>query len=211
MGSEETKDRILQAAIEVFARDGFAGAHVAEIAERAEANVALIYRYFGNKEGLLDAVLERFVQVGRLHRHEAFAGQPLPTTPEQIDALVRCGWDYLEERRDLIKIVLFESLKNKDPEAVLIQLFDASVLSRLPSELTRRRDDEALQLVAAAFFFGMMPFLSCLVFYQPWAAHAGVDPERVKEAFFTVFEELYAKHIIDELERIGEAGQGEEV
>ncbi len=211
MSSEETKERILEAAGEIFARDGFAGAHVAEIAERADANVSLIYRYFDSKQGLLEALLDRFIRHGQAQQDELFAGQPLPSTPQQLDTLVRWTWDYLQEKRDLVKIVLFESLKSDDPDAALMELFDRSVVSRLPPSLARRRDDEALELDLAVFFFGLMPFASFLVFGELWAAHLEVDPGRARETFFTVFEDLYGRDILERLKRIRAENQEEEI
>ncbi|HEX3621178.1 MAG TPA: TetR family transcriptional regulator [Acidimicrobiales bacterium] len=62
-----TPGRILQAAIDEFAQFGLAGARVDRIAERAGANKALLYRYFGSKEALFDAAIQtmasRFDQI----------------------------------------------------------------------------------------------------------------------------------------------------
>ena len=60
-----TEARILAAAREVFARRGYDAAGLREIAEMAEANLSLISRYFGGKEGLLDALTEKFVTARR--------------------------------------------------------------------------------------------------------------------------------------------------
>jgi TetR/AcrR family transcriptional regulator len=54
-----TRERILQAAIGEFSHKGLDGARVDEIAQRSRANKRLIYHYFGNKEELFLAVLER--------------------------------------------------------------------------------------------------------------------------------------------------------
>jgi AcrR family transcriptional regulator len=56
--SAPTKARILAAATDEFAAHGLAGARIDRIAEKAEANKQLIYRYFDNKEALLDRTLE---------------------------------------------------------------------------------------------------------------------------------------------------------
>ncbi|SEC22085.1 DNA-binding transcriptional regulator, AcrR family [Nocardioides exalbidus] len=53
-----TRARILEAARVEFAEFGFAGARVDRIAERAQANKAQLYSYFGNKDALFDAVLD---------------------------------------------------------------------------------------------------------------------------------------------------------
>lgn len=56
--SAETRRRLLEAAVEVFAEEGFRGATLQEIARRADANVASTAYHFGNKEGLYAAVFE---------------------------------------------------------------------------------------------------------------------------------------------------------
>ena len=60
-----TEARILTAAREVFAQRGYDAAGLREIAEKAQANLSLISRYFGGKEGLLDALTEQFVTARR--------------------------------------------------------------------------------------------------------------------------------------------------
>ncbi len=52
-----TTEAILVAAREVFTERGYDAAGTREIAERAQANVALINRYFGSKEGLFAAAV----------------------------------------------------------------------------------------------------------------------------------------------------------
>ena len=54
----DRRQQILEAALEIFAEQGFDGATSKEIAERAEVTHGLIYFYFGNKEGLFAAVFE---------------------------------------------------------------------------------------------------------------------------------------------------------
>lgn len=52
-----TSRRILDAAAEEFAGYGFAGARIERIIAAARTNKAQVYGYFGNKEGLFDAVV----------------------------------------------------------------------------------------------------------------------------------------------------------
>jgi AcrR family transcriptional regulator len=56
-GSTETRKRLLQAAGEVFAEQGYRRATVRDICSRADANVAAINYHFGDKERLYRTVL----------------------------------------------------------------------------------------------------------------------------------------------------------
>jgi AcrR family transcriptional regulator len=49
---KETRGRLLNAACEVFAEKGYRNAKVADICNRADANVASVNYYFGNKKNL---------------------------------------------------------------------------------------------------------------------------------------------------------------
>lgn len=55
---ENTRDRLIAAAREVFAESGFKGATVREICRRAEVNVAAVNYHFNGKEALFMAALE---------------------------------------------------------------------------------------------------------------------------------------------------------
>jgi AcrR family transcriptional regulator len=61
--AEQTRERILQAAVAEFGAKGYAGARTAEIAERAGVNQQLISYHFGGKQGLLDELRRRWQQV----------------------------------------------------------------------------------------------------------------------------------------------------
>jgi len=56
------KDQIIEAAARVFAKKGYAGAAVADIAVEAEIGKGTIYAYFDSKEDLFFAVFEWFMQ-----------------------------------------------------------------------------------------------------------------------------------------------------
>jgi AcrR family transcriptional regulator len=60
-----TEARILDAARAVFARRGYDGAGLREVADVARANLSLVSRYFGGKEGLLSALTDRFIAARR--------------------------------------------------------------------------------------------------------------------------------------------------
>ena len=58
---KNTKDRIINAAVQVFAQKGYAGSTVADIAAAAQIGKGTIYQYFASKEDLFFAVFEWFL------------------------------------------------------------------------------------------------------------------------------------------------------
>jgi TetR/AcrR family fatty acid metabolism transcriptional regulator len=56
--SDDKRERILQAAVRVFARKGYFGARVAEIAKKAGVADGTIYLYFRNKEDILVSLFD---------------------------------------------------------------------------------------------------------------------------------------------------------
>lgn len=58
MPSEDRRRQILDTAVDLFARKGFAGTTTKEIAAAAGVNEALIFRHFANKEQLYVAILD---------------------------------------------------------------------------------------------------------------------------------------------------------
>ena len=104
--SAETRDRILAAATEVFARSGFHGARVADIAEQAGIAYGLVYHYFRNKDDILAAIFaERWGQYIE-YLHEV-GKMPLPF-PERMRRLVHFWVEIYRRDPDLMTIMISE-------------------------------------------------------------------------------------------------------
>jgi AcrR family transcriptional regulator len=73
--SAATRELLLAAATAEFADYGLAGARIDRIAERAGANKRLLYVYFGDKDQLFEAVLQR--EIGALGEKTPLAGGDL--------------------------------------------------------------------------------------------------------------------------------------
>ncbi len=59
MPEEETRERILDAATEIFASQGYTGATTRAIAALAGVNEVTLFRHFGSKRNLFQAMVER--------------------------------------------------------------------------------------------------------------------------------------------------------
>lgn len=91
MTDPPTKDRILNAAEELYAEFGFADTSMRELTRRAEVNLAAVHYHFGSKEGLFRALVERRftpINVERLARLDALEAQGDPSLEQVLEALV---------------------------------------------------------------------------------------------------------------------------
>ncbi|GEM_PF-147016 len=60
LSSLSTSERILDAAIQLVSEKGYAAATTRSIAELAGVNEVTVFRHFGNKRGILKAIIDRF-------------------------------------------------------------------------------------------------------------------------------------------------------
>lgn len=92
-GGERTRERILDAAEQLFSEHGLDGVSTRQIAARARAPLALANYHFASKEGLYRAVLQRrATQVSAERRAllaRAFARHAKPPIEEVLEALAR--------------------------------------------------------------------------------------------------------------------------
>lgn len=68
---EATRERMLDAAEEIFASQGYNGTSLRDVARRVEAAIALVTYHFESKENLLDRVIERRASYMALRRIKA--------------------------------------------------------------------------------------------------------------------------------------------
>lgn len=106
---KETSERILEAAVQTFAAEGFQGARMHRIAESAGVNQALLHYYFQSKENLYEEALFRVFStlIRRLAVH-------LETAPEPEEAFRNTIYEYidlLQEDPALPRLFVSEAVK----------------------------------------------------------------------------------------------------
>lgn len=105
---EKTRENILQAAITEFVQFGLSGARVDAIAERTHTSKRMIYYYFGSKEQLYQAVLEKLYGDIRSTEQNLHLGELGPV--EAIRRLVEFTFDHHDRNVDFVRIVSIENI-----------------------------------------------------------------------------------------------------
>jgi len=108
-GQEQATDKrrvILDAAVKVFAREGFHGCRVADIADQAGVAYGLVYHYFRSKDEILDTLfLERWdLMLEEIARVDA---EPAPAR-EKLAAIAGFIIDSYRYDPDLMKVIIVD-------------------------------------------------------------------------------------------------------
>lgn len=102
-GGADKRERILRAAIQVFARNGFYATRVSEIAKAAGVADGTIYLYFKNKDDVLISIFDD--RLGRLIEVLDEAVAACETVDEKIVKIIELQLGLLEGERDLAEVV----------------------------------------------------------------------------------------------------------
>ena len=105
---ERTRQKILAAATDEFARYGLGGARVDRIARRAGANKRMLYYYFGDKDRLFLAALEG--RYAHIRAAERALDLERVEPREALRRLVRFTWTYFLEHPEFITLLNSENL-----------------------------------------------------------------------------------------------------
>jgi TetR/AcrR family tetracycline transcriptional repressor len=98
MGDRLTRERVVDAAVAIVEADGLAGLSMRTLSEKLGVSVTSIYWHVGNKEALLDALVER-MQASIVDR------KPKGKTPQQrVRSVARSLLDAIEAHGELIAI-----------------------------------------------------------------------------------------------------------
>ena len=107
--AEATKERILNVGITEFCETGYSGSRIQKIAEKSGCNIRMIYHYYGNKEGLYKAALERVY--GSIRSSETDLGLENLDPVVAIRSLVEFTFEHHLQNRELVDLVVVENVQ----------------------------------------------------------------------------------------------------
>jgi AcrR family transcriptional regulator len=161
-----SREIVLDAAERVMALDGYEAATVARIVQEAGIPASSIYHYFGSKEGVLLAVLER----GAVRFQAALPpSRPPPgRRVERLRALVATVAATLEQNPDFLRLLVALATQPRSADArVMVNRVRALALNRLVIELAevfaRSPEDPAMRDLAR---FALAAFDGAFVGWQ---------------------------------------------
>jgi AcrR family transcriptional regulator len=161
--SQETLDRLLDAAEALLEEKGFDDVGVAEIAQRAGSSVGSFYARFPDKAALLHALQERFADEGTATADDALdpARWQGAQIPEIVSAVVAFLVGIHRDRRGLLRALWLAQALRPEFRARATAL-SLHVSRRLGALLLERRAEIAHPDPARAVAFGFWQVLASL-------------------------------------------------
>ena len=193
MAGIDTKERILDAAEQLFADFGFATTSLRDITGEAGVNLASVNYHFGSKEALLNALLERRIapiNELRLQRHDEVerASGAMGQEMEQVlrafhappfEIQAECG---VGDRRFVRLLGRLHSETNEEFRTAFINQF-MTILNRFTNALQRALPDVEPTEIGDRFWFLIGAMAHTMMWPQtPGSTDTSRDPEDTIES-----------------------------
>lgn len=195
--SLNAKARILDAAKEIFAKKGFDGSRVDEIAKAANVPKSLIYYHFKSKDAILEELLN-----GCLKEYKdiltGVSNKPHASNPNSHLERVRTVYmKFLEDNEDVIRIISMESLKKNSSKAYLPFKFVEILMEIEEKHLKNTQtlpEDEKTKRMVTEFFTSLIPVTLFFCLREAWLEYFSADRHRLTQQFLAAFDATYGAY-----------------
>ena len=185
LGSPDARRAVLHAARELFAERGFERTTMRAVAARAGVDPALIYHYFGDKDGLLFAALQPPADAATVFAGLAAAGTDrtgaartgADRTGEELVRRLIGLWEERPEVREQMVAIIRTALSHDHAAGLLRDILSSFILAALSDVLADDRRELRVALIGS-HIGGLM--LARYILNVPGAAAA--SPEDLVQA-----------------------------
>ena len=194
----QSRERIVRAAVKLFARQGFAGTGLRELASAADVNLAMINYFFGSKKKLLKEILDIFLSgYLAIARKELAGGDDLQT---KLGRFIRSAITYFETHRDYLLVTITE-LPHDDPEIIeykaawgrqMMEIIDREVCRTLSTETGSRVSPTVIGPILTSMMASRFLFAPVIERVQPDGVEAIQD-----EGYPEIISRFFLKGITD--------------
>ena len=177
----ERERRIVKAAERLFARKGFAGVAMEDVAERAGLAVGTLYNYFPSKSALLLAILRRETE-SLLARGQRILADPARDPLAAVSAFTEIFVDdFMREDRRLWREMFGAAIA--DPSVVGQRLFeaDAQLVRQLATLLDRYRSIGVLESDLEATPAATVVYAVCFTWMTAYLMNDEISAELVRD------------------------------
>ena len=174
MTGTQRREQLIEVGRGLFARHGFEGTSVEEIASAAKVSKPVVYEHFGGKEGLYAVVVDREIAelTGKITEALTMPG----TSKQVIERAALALLDYIEESSDGFRILVRDSTigQTSGSYATLISDVTSQVEHILVAAFKRHRLDPKAAPMYAQMLVGSVALVG-----QWWLDHRSFKKQDV--------------------------------
>lgn len=153
----DTKAKILEAARQLFAQQGFDGTSVKQICDEAGVNISLVSYYFGGKEQVLSELLQTYFFDTDLFKNNKLIDDPLLGIKQIVTEIITLRFKNPEIMTILHREILNQTARNNQIESHIYPVW-ANLRQYLETGLKTgifnfKSIDHTFQLVISAIVF----------------------------------------------------------
>jgi Transcriptional regulator len=192
MNKINARERILQAALKVFAEKSFEGSRIEEISREAKVPKSLIYYHFKSKDEIFEVLTSDFIS----EYMGIIAAGAKETHQEKADGLIKrmenVYFEFGQRNADLMRIIFIDSLKKSTDRPVLYKVLDALI----DKEMQNRPDaaDDIHERRIAEFFTSFIPNIAYLCFSESWVNYFDMDKSQFDRLYLKVYAETHGAY-----------------
>jgi len=161
---DERKEAIVQTAAALFAREGYNGASVADVAKRGKFSKSLIYHYYQSKDDILYDVMISHVRALEIAAKEATAGSKAPDRKlRELTHRFMALYVNAADRHKVLLNDLDHLPKTRRTEIVAVQRRLIEIVQKLLVEI-----EPALKRKSGAAFSASMLFFGTINWTHTW-------------------------------------------
>lgn len=184
--NENTKERILAAALDEFATKGFAGTRVDQIALAAGVNKAMIYYHFASKQELFDQLFQSEMELVK-KEIGLLMEQRDPNSREEMTGAVRALLDYVGSKKKLLQVLMSGAALSGELQPNLFKLLDftSAFGLEIAQKAGRTFTEENEDAILYELFTGLLPLIQFVILRDGLIDYYCWEGEELNNHFIT--------------------------
>ncbi|MCF6187570.1 MAG: TetR/AcrR family transcriptional regulator [Desulfobulbaceae bacterium] len=174
----DSRERILQSAVRLFAGHGYGNTGLRELAAAADVNLAMINYFFGSKKALLKEILDVFFSGYLDVARKEMAGRDAVSV--KLDRFIHSAVNYFAANREYLLVTIAE-LPHDDPEITEHKAeWGRQMVETVGKQLRAESNDTGSQNIPSVIFCSMLTSMMASKFlFMPVMEQ--VQPEQLEE------------------------------
>jgi len=195
---QKTAEDILAAAEKLFSQKGFKATTLKEVSKSSSANTALISYYFGNKDGLRDAVFTRQLKKAGSGFETLFATEVVSFSTESFKQMIHFFLDQSERDDTLFRLVTWSTLDSDDIASRMTQVIWDPFYKRLADIVEHLGNGRFTRQEANCRVWALLGAIHGYV-HSRWHSAKHLELYEPHETFFLRYKNLLVDRVTDSL------------